>query len=60
SHGAVEAGLCFHCLEICPCFHLVKPSGRRRVAVASLSLSSRSRAPRLLRPSSKSPGCNRI
>ncbi|OCK92408.1 uncharacterized protein K441DRAFT_663038, partial [Cenococcum geophilum 1.58] len=36
-HGAVEAGLCFRCLELCPCFHLVKPSGRRRVAVALLS-----------------------
>ena len=58
-HGAVEAGLCFGCLELCPCFHLVEPSGRRRVAVAvaSLSLSTRSRAPRLLRPSSESPGC---
>ncbi|OCK92174.1 uncharacterized protein K441DRAFT_663393, partial [Cenococcum geophilum 1.58] len=51
---AVEAGLCFRCLELCPYFHLVEPSGRRRVAIASLS--SRSRAPRLLRPSSKLPG----
>ena len=32
-----EAGLCFRCLELCPCFHLVEPSSRRRVAVASLS-----------------------
>ena len=32
-----EAGLCFRCLELCPCFHLVKPSGRRRIAVVSLS-----------------------
>ena len=21
-----EAGLCFRCLELCPCFYLVKPS----------------------------------
>jgi len=48
-----EAGLCFRCLELCPCFHLVEPSSRRRVADASLS--TRSRAPRLLRPSSESP-----
>src|SRR5436853_5025287 len=26
----------FRCLELCPCFHLIKPSGRRRVAVALL------------------------
>jgi len=50
--GADEASLCFRHLELCPCFHLVKPSSRCRVAVAALS--SRSRAPRLLRPSSKS------
>ena len=32
-----EAGLCFRCLELCLCFHLIEPSGRRLVAVASLS-----------------------
>src|SRR5437016_714961 len=52
-HRAVEAGLCFRCLELCPCFHLVKPSSCRRVAVALLL--TRSRAPRLLRPSRESP-----
>ena len=58
-HGAVKAGLCFRCLELCLCFHLVEPSGHRCVAVALLSLLTRSRALRLLKPSSKSPECTR-
>ena len=33
-----EAGLCFRCLELYPYFHLIEPSGCRRVAVALLLL----------------------
>ena len=35
-----KAGLCFRCLELYPCFHLIKPSGRCHVAIASLLLFS--------------------
>ena len=31
-----EASLYFRCLELCPCFYLIKPSSRRHVAVALL------------------------
>jgi len=51
---ADEASLYFRHLELCPCFHLIKLSGRCRVAI--IVLSSKSRAPRLLRPSFKSSG----
>ena len=37
-YKAVKAGLCFYCLELCPCFHLIEPSGYRHVAVAVASL----------------------
>jgi len=49
---ADEASLCFRHLELYLYFHLIKPSSRYRVAIAALL--SRLRAPRLLRPSSKS------
>jgi len=35
--GADKASLYFRHLKLCPYFHLIKPSGRYRVAITSLS-----------------------